>query len=278
MALRAVAQRLVACVFLIFASTAQLWAEDNQDFEALFDAIRLDDTVEMMREEGIAYGTSLIVDMMIDADTPGWQIRLGQIYDTGKMRDLLASRLQDEMADADLTPILALFGSDLGAEIIELELKARKLVFDESVEMAARERFEELSDENAQIVTQINGLISDSDLIEYNVMGILNSNLMLYRGLADGGALDLGEEDILTDVWMSEESVREESKAWIEGYFLTAYQSLDPDDLDAYAAFWRTEDGAEFNRALFAVFDQMYEELSYLLGRAAAQHMQGEDL
>lgn len=261
---------------LLWAQTA--WADRAEQFDALIDAIRISETVSIMHQEGVQYGSNLIQDMMMDADTPGWRIRVGQIYDEKRMYDLLTSGLKVELSETDLAPIVAFFGSELGGEVIALELAAREAFFDEEVELAARDRFEDLTDNDDPLIAQITTMMEDSDLVEFNVMGILNANLMLYRGLADGGAIDLGEEDILRDVWTQESSVRTESTGWIQGYFLTAYGALAAEDLESYAAFWRTEEGRAFNAALFAVFDRMYEELSYLLGRATAEQLQSEEL
>lgn len=264
-------------------AAAALWAEAAladraAEFAALMDAIRIADTVAIMRDEGVTYGSNLIEDMMMGADTPGWRIRVAQIYDETRMLDRLVTGLETELADVDLAPILALFSSDLGAEIIALELAARDEFSDEAAELAARDRFDDLTDNDDALVAQITTMMDDSDLVNFNVMGIMNSNMMLYRGLSDGGAIELGEDDILRDVWASEASVREESTGWLQGYFLTCYEALDPDKLELYAAFWRTSEGRAFNAALFAVFDQMYEELSYLLGRAAAEQLKSEEL
>ena len=203
---------------------------------------------------------------------------MGQIYDEKRMQRLLTTGLTRELAEVDLQPLVAFFASQLGEDIITAELDARKAFFDEAVELAARDRFEDMTGNDDPLVDQITTMMSDSDLVNFNVMGIMNSNLMLYRGLADGGAIDLGEEDILRDVWTQESGVRTESTGWIQGYFLTAYGTLPEGDLETYAAFWRTEEGRALNAALFAVFDQMYEELSYLLGRAAAEQLNSEEL
>ncbi|MEM7596161.1 MAG: DUF2059 domain-containing protein [Pseudomonadota bacterium] len=270
-------------VLLGLLMAALLWAQAAladraAQFDVLMDALRMTDTVAIMHDEGVQYGATLIQDMMMDADTPGWRLRVGLIYDEARMYDLLTSGLEAELAQTDLDPLVAFFTSELGAEIIALELAAREAFFDEEVEMAARDRFEDLTDNDDPLIAQITTMMEDSDLVEFNVMGIMNANLMLYRGLADGGAIDLGEEDILRDVWTQEGSVRSESTGWIQGYFLTAYGALPEQDLEAYAAFWRTDEGRAFNAALFAVFDQMYEELSYLLGRATAEQLQSEEL
>lgn len=262
---------------------AVLWAEAAfadraADFAELVAALRMADTVSIMREEGLVYGSTLISDMMMDADTPGWRIRVGQIYDETRMLEGLTRGLEEELQEADLAPMLALFTSDLGERIIALELAARKVFSEEEAELAARDRFDDLTDNDDPLVTQITTMMDDSDLVNFNVMGILNSNMMLYRGLSDGGAIELGEDDILRDVWASEPDVREESTGWLQGYFLTCYETLDPAELETYAAFWRTAEGKALNAALFAVFDQMYEDLSYLLGRAAAEQLKSEEL
>ena len=72
--------------------------------------------------------------------------------------------------------------------------------------------------------------------------------------------------------------MREDSAGWIGAYLLTAYQPLEPDELDAYIAFWQTDEGRELNRALFATFDRMYAEISYLMGQAVAQHLRSQEL
>ncbi|MEL7256170.1 MAG: DUF2059 domain-containing protein [Pseudomonadota bacterium] len=262
---------------------AVLWAEAAfadraADFAELVAALRMADTVSIMREEGLVYGSTLISDMMMDADTPGWRIRVGQIYDETRMLEGLTRGLEEELQEADLAPMLALFTSDLGERIIALELAAREVFSEEEAELAARDRFDDLTDNDDPLVTQITTMMDDSDLVNFNVMGILNSNMMLYRGLSDGGAIELGEDDILRDVWASEPDVREESTGWLQGYFLTCYETLDPAELETYAAFWRTAEGKALNAALFAVFDQMYEDLSYLLGRAAAEQLKSEEL
>ncbi|MEO0372207.1 MAG: DUF2059 domain-containing protein [Pseudomonadota bacterium] len=261
----------------VFWAQAAL-ADRAEDFAALMDAIRLADTVAIMRDDGLSYGSTLIEDMMIGADTPGWRIRVDRIYDEARMREGLIAGLEAELEGVELDPMLALFTSDLGGRVIALELAARRAFSDEAVELAARDRFEDLTDNDDPLVDQITTMMDDSDLVNFNVMGIMNSNMMLYRGLSDGGALELGEDDILRDVWASEPSVREESTGWLQGYFLTCYETLEAEELEQYAAFWRTGEGRALNAALFAVFDQMYEDLSYLLGRAAAEQLKSEEL
>ena len=272
--IRAAAAAVAATV--IWAMPAQ--AEARADLDVLLEALRVGDTVDIMRQEGLAYAESLAQDMMPEADPSGWQATVERIYDTGKMRRLVEERMARGLEGVDLAPLNAFFTSELGAEVIELELSAREAFLDPEVEDAAKEQYEKLAREGALIVDQIDTLVADSDLIEHNVMGILNSNLMLYRGLADGGAYDMSEEDMLLDVWSQEDGVREDSTAWIGAYLLTAYQPLEDDEVQEYIDLWRSDEGQALNTALFATFDRMYEELSYLVGQAVAQHMRSQEL
>ena len=121
---------LGAIVLTTLLSVQAALAERAAQFDALMEAIRISDTVAIMHVEGVEYGANLIQDMMMDADTPGWRVRVGQIYDEARMQALLTGGLQAELSDIDLAPLVAFFASDLGGEIIALELSARRTIFD----------------------------------------------------------------------------------------------------------------------------------------------------
>ena len=108
----------------------------------------------------------------------------------------------------------------------------------------------------------------------------LNSNVAFYRGMSEGGAFPatLTEQEMLRDVWGQEADIREETETWLYSYLALAYEPLAPEDLDAYIAFSRTEAGGVLNRALFTAFDGMFAEISFALGRGAAQFIGGQEL
>lgn len=235
-------------------------------------------TVEVMRDEGLRYGGEIAAEMMPDADTSGWQKIVARIYDSEKMYNLIAGGFSEELGSTDLQPLLAYFGSAHGQEIIKLELAARRAFLDPGVEAVALAQFEKLEKIDAPLLAEIEQMIADSDLVEFNVMGALNSNLMFYRGLNDGGAYELTEQEILSDVWTQEADIRKDTEEWMYAFLVMAYQPLEVDKLQSYSALYRTEEGRDLNRAMFAAFDRMYEEVSYLLGLAVAQYLQSEKL
>ncbi|WP_223228397.1 DUF2059 domain-containing protein [Roseovarius litoreus] len=252
-------------------------AQDAQ-IEDLSKALRLSDTVAIMRDEGLVYGRDLGLEMLPEGDSEGWQDVVSRIHDADKMQALVEAGFAAALEGEDVAQMLEFFTSERGQEIVGLELAARRAFMDDAVEEAAMDRSERLRDRDAPILERIGRLIEDSDLIERNVMGALNTQLAFYQGLIDGGAFEMSQDDVLADVWGQEDTLRRESRDWLNAFLLMAYEPLAPEDLEAYAEFYRSPAGAALNSAVFAAFDRMYEELSYLLGRSIAQRMQSEKL
>jgi ketosteroid isomerase-like protein len=246
--------------------------------DELSKALRLSDTVAIMRDEGLVYGRDLGLEMLPEGDSDGWRDVVSRIHDADKMQALVEAGFAAALEGQDVAPMLAFFASDRGQEIVGLELAARRAFMDDAVEEAAMDRVERLRDRGAPVLERIGVLIEDSDLVERNVTGALNTQLAFYQGLIDGGAFEMSQDDVLADIWGQEETLRRESRDWLNAFLLMAYEPLAPEDLEAYAAFYRSPEGVALNAAVFAAFDRMYEELSYLLGRSIAQRMQGEKL
>lgn len=278
----AVIGRMLAGLVLALGMMSHAWAQQGAErgaqIDALIAALRIGDTVALMREEGLVFGREIGSDMLSDGESDGWPAVVSRIYDTEKMQALVAQGLGEALDEADPAPMIAFFASPRGQEIIALELAARRAFLDPVVEEGARERLEMRRDEDDPLLGHVDRLIEDSDLIERNVSGALNANLMFYKGLVDGGALEMSQDEILDDVWSQEDAVREDAQGWLQSFLMMAYDPLSGSDLEAYAAFYRSTEGRALNRATFTAFDRMYEEISYLLGRAVAERMQSERL
>ncbi len=253
-------------------------ASDEGQLDALIEALKIDDTIKIMREEGLIYGVEVGHDMLPEDDMVGWEKEISRIYDTERMQRIIEGGFESRFEGTDLTPLVSFYQSDLGRRIVTLELDARRIIMDAETESAARIQYEKVRAADTRIIAQIDTMIADSDLVELNVMGALNSNFLFYRGLVDGGAFDLSEDEILADVWMQEEGIREDTKNWLGAFLLMAYQPLTEQDLDTYIALYQSEEGRDLNRIMFETFNQMYDEISYLLGLAIAQRMQSEKL
>lgn len=257
-------------------------AEVMAEVDALLEAMRIDDTISILREEGIDYGRTLETDMFPGAGGPGWEATIALIYDGARMREAFRMALAREMAaDPDaVSEMAAFFGSDLGQRIVTLEIEGRRALLDDATEEAAKVAWEELRSGDAPRLAQLERFVTVNDLVESNVSGALNANLSFYRGMAEGGAFggEMTEEQMLSDVWAQEPEVRASTTEWVYSYLNLAYGPLSDADLEAYTAFSESDVGQRANAALFAAFDKVFTPISHALGVAVARQLQGQDI
>ncbi|SEN78460.1 hypothetical protein SAMN04488077_1304 [Roseovarius tolerans] len=266
--------RAIALAFACALFALPLRAEG---LERLMQALRFDDTVEIMQREGQLYGAQVGQDMLAGSERESWARMVARVYQAEEMGRILRARFAEEMAGVDPAPLTAFF-EGLGAEVLALELATRRAFLEPGTEAVAAAGYQRLVAEDAPLVPQIEAIIADSDLVERNVAGVMNSNLAFYRGVAQGGGLGLGEGDMLADLWAQEDELRTETRDWLHGFMAMPYAPVDRADLEEYIALWRDPGGRALNQALFVAFDAMHEANSYELGRAVAMQMQGEDL
>ncbi|MGX9353939.1 DUF2059 domain-containing protein [Roseobacteraceae bacterium S113] len=251
--------------------------------DALLDLIGLQETIAIMQVEGAAYAHELAAEMLPAAPGALWKETVARIYDADRMIETVRAGFAQSYLANDITtaPLERFFGSELGRDIIRLEISAREAMSEQEIEDAARaiyrDRVSEAGESDPRL-TQLRAFVDANDLIEANVVGGMNSTVRFYQGLADGGMLQLSEGEILAEVWGSEEETRLDTVEWIYGYLLMAYKPLTDAQLADYAAMAATPEGRAMNAALFAGFDAMYNDVSYALGRAIAGQIGVQDL
>lgn len=261
-------------------------AAQEERVTTLMEMMGLDEIIAIMRDEGLAYGAELGSDMLSGGGGSTWDMLVDSIYDVDTMTSLVEQRFLASFGQADAAPLITFFEGKTGGQIVELEIAARRAFMDAAVEEAARESFRQVEGDLAAQsprsidphLSAIETYIEANDLIGFNVMGALNANLLFYRGLIEGGALEMSEAEVVSDVWAQEDDTRAETREWIYAFLMLAYEPLEPAQINAYADLSLTPSGRTMNRALFEAFDQMYGELSQALGFAVAGQMLGEEL
>ncbi|SMX45003.1 DUF2059 domain-containing protein [Maliponia aquimaris] len=271
-------QRMLAGVLALICVVAMALPARAEPVGDLMRALKIDSMLQIMREEGLAYGGELAGDILPGGGTRSWTVQLDEIYDIDRMRGVVSQGMSGVLAEADPDPLVAFFTSELGARIIGLELSAREAMIDDAVEEAARQTYRQMKDKDDPRLAQIARFIEVNDLLEANVAGALNASFRFYSGLVDGGGLAMTESEILADVWAQEEETRDDTREWLNAFLLLAYEPLSDDELEAYIALSETVQGRVLNRALFSGFNAMYDEISYALGLAAARQMQQQEL
>jgi len=153
-------------------------------------------------------------------------------------------------------------------------------MLDPDVEDASRLTLEELRAEEAPRLALIEEFVSVNNLVEDNVISGLNANLAFYQGLRDAGAIgpEMGEGDMLAEVWSQEDAIRAETDTWVNAYLTMAYAPLSDDDLRRYTDMTRGAEAQALNRVITEAYNAVFMDVSRQLGRAAGAVLAGQDL
>ena len=248
----------------------------------LVDVLKLPEAAHILRDEGLSHAGQLDADMLDGRGGAGWQNQVDAVYNTERMvetvRGALAEALQSSTSTAELEETIEFFASDLGVKIISLENSARAAILDKDVEEAARAHYAELEGTDDARLALIKGFVESGDMINRNVTSAMNSNYQFLRGLADGNAIEMDDDEILADVAADIDEITDDTVSWLYGYLLLAYHPLNNEELQEYLAYSQTKAGQALNRGLFDGFGKAYEDISYALGWAVALNMTAQEL
>ncbi len=264
------------CVTGLFPAAA----ESDPQYEKLYQALRMDEVLEIMRAEGTAYASELEQDMFPGRGGARWDGIVEQIYRAPRFKQVMHAAFAEALGDTDLTPLVAYFASDAGQEITKLEILARRALLDDATEAASRLKLEEMRAEEDDRLILLEDFAAANDLIENNVVGALNSNYAFFVGLVDSGAFPVAmtDDEILSEVWSQEPDIRDETDEWLYSYLVLAYEPLDDAAMRAYITLSQSAEGRALNQAAFAAFDVLFRQVSRELGLGAGQMMAGEDI
>jgi len=244
----------------------------------LMDALKIAETAETMREEGLAQAADLESEYLGGQGGDFWSAQVERIFDIDAASETVRAALGKGLDDADRDAAIMFFDSERGDRIVTLENAARIAMNDPAIEAAVGDQYRNLRQNPDHLLEQIDRMVAAGDLTERNVGATMSANYRFLSGLADGRMLDMGEQEILQDVWADEARIREAADLWLHGFMLLAYTPLSVDDVDAYIAFSETEAGRALNAALFEGYGAVYADTSYALGRLIALSASGSDL
>ncbi|MWB77385.1 DUF2059 domain-containing protein [Pseudooceanicola sp. 216_PA32_1] len=275
--LRQAAGTVVLCLALALLSLAPLRAGADDGVDRLYTALKLPEMIALMRDEGMAQSESLAFDYLAFPPGDSWAQLMRRIYDPAKMEAAMKAAFRSDIEGAEIAPLIDFFQGETGSRIAELELDARRAFLDPATEEAARRQVSD-PDTPASRLALIDRYIEVNDLVEFNVMGALNSNYRFYQGLTETGTFEMTDEEMLAEVWAQEAQTRSDTISWLRAFLLMAYEPLSDDDLRAYVDLSATEPGQRLNSALFMGFERMYNDVYHALGLAVAYQMSGQDL
>lgn len=270
---------VASCLAIGLAIAAPVRATDADDLVAV---LKLPEIFGVLAEEGADYGEEIDAGMLDGAGGAAWTTAVAQIYAPERLMPEFTQNFAAALAEThtDLKPVIAFFGSDLGAQATALEISARRAILDPDVEDASRLTLEEMRAEENPRLGLIETFVKVNDLVESNVSNGLNANLAFYQGLRDAGAIgpEMSESDVLAEVWSQEEAIRAETDIWVNAYLTMAYAPLSEADLGRYIEFTRRPDVRIVNRAMSEAYGKVFTSVSRQLGRAAGAVLAGQNL
>ncbi len=270
--------RICAASAVLLISASCLMAQGTARVTLLMDALKMAEMMQIVRTEGLDYARDLNADMLDGQGSGFWASQVDRIYDIHRMSETTRTGLANALQGSDLDATLAFFQTPAGERIVALENAARGAMGDDDIEEIARQNYRDLAQDGGHRLDLIRAFVTANDLLERNVSGALTSNYQFFRGLSDGNAFDMSEDEMIAEVWAQEEEIRADTEEWLMGYLLMAYQPLSDEELEAYIAFSRTDAGQALNRGLFDGFNAMYTDISYALGRAVALELAASEL
>lgn len=257
-----------------------LSAQQNaQEIEKILDALQIEELLELIAEEELSFGEDLRADMLPEINAQRWERSLREQIRADAVRPIFVEAFAKALsAQEDLRAVTVMSRSPVMGKAVDLELKARRLLLDADIEAAAIERADQAR--NLPRYKALAAYIESLDLVETNVAGSLNSNLVLYRELAQGGAFgfEISDQEILSDVAAEADSLRADIEEWLTAYLFMAYHPLTEAEFSELVDLGESAEG----RALYHAADRGYEAVfaynSKVLARFIVARLVGEDL
>ena len=266
----------IVAVLTLFTATP-LFAATKAELDALYEAMRTDELLGIMADEGLAEGEGLQDDMLGGRGGVAWDQILNRIYTPATMAEDFRAVFDAELADADVGPLLDFYATNTGQRVAQFEVEGRRAIGEASVEEAAKTAYVQLAPEGTRLKL-LTEFLELNDLVELNVAGAMTSNLAFFRGMGEGGGFEMDESEMLAQVYASEPELRASTTEWVTAYLTFTYARLSDDELADYIELSKTKAGRDLNRALFAGFYDVFTGISFDLGEAVSRFMVTEEL
>lgn len=249
----------------------------------LWQAMRLDELMPVLQDEALVQADEMAAMLFERGSDAGWRDRVAAIHEPARLTEIFRDAVGPALASAPdgvLAEAVAFYETEIGKQLVALELDARRAMLDSDTEEAAITAFADAVAVDSPRVAQIDALIERADLIEPNVAAALNASLAFSRGFADEGGyqVPMSEGEILSETWAQEEDIRQQTHEWIEAFLYLAYSPLSDAELAAYTEFAGSDAGLSLSGALLAGFDALFAQTSREMGQAAAQRVAGQQL
>jgi hypothetical protein len=256
-----------------------LLAQPARQSDAILDALRMQQLLQVMQQEAVAASTDMAAQMVPEPGVAAFRTRVTAINDPDRLVEAMAEDFSEELSPEDIDAILTFLNSEQGSRIVGLELSAREALLDPDIEAMSTDMLDERRAAADPRLGMIERFVEVNDLVDANVIGAMNANAAFLRGMGDGGDMTAPDDaEIAARVWSQESEIRASTEDWVYSFLLLAYQPLSDADLSAYIAFSESPAGQALNRALFSAFDNVFVMTSRETGEALARTIWAQDI
>lgn len=250
-------------------------ADESIDRIAL--ALRLEEVVEILRQEGLRHGRELDEQILGGNGGVFFEDTVRRIYSPDFMSESLRIALRDGMSESQREQAAVFFEGEPGQTIIALENSARRAIAEQEVLEMAKSQHEN-EDRTSSFYLLVDEYIRVNDLVQQNFEGAMVADFLFFQGMLEGRGEKGDVEAMISSMLANEDERRKETEEWLFSFLLMAYRPLSETEMRENIAFSRTDAGRALNEALFDGFDKMYVRMHYELGHAVGAAMIASDL
>ena len=174
--------------------------------------------------------------------------------------------------------LIGFYNSDLGLQVSQLEVSARRAITDPSIEDYVIELVLEAEAQGKRRPQLLRSAIKEMDWVKQNLAGAFEARFAFLEALSQVEGLQLDQGQIFTLMQSDQEALSKEIEEWLLGYMHMAYSPLSDDELTAYLAFQTSPEGMDLNAALFDTFNKLTTENAQKLGQFTASALSAQDL
>ncbi len=264
-------------VFAAVISGVLAPAAHAADVQELYDALRLDGIAEIIHQEGIEQIDVYAENYVGPRSAAQFAQQATQIFALEGIQSTLMDGLET-LDPEHMAAALGYFTSAQGAMFAELETTARVAISDDAVEEQAKAMAAEARDSDPTRIALLKRSIEVLDMVEFNIQAAQESQYSFLIELAQAGAIDFSQGEILALIAEDQGELTEMVQEWLLAFTYMAYSPVSDDELQGYIDFQSSDAGQALNLALFDAFRIMDVSQSQKMGRLVAGFMAAQEL
>lgn len=262
--------KLATTVF-VFCLALPAWSSELSG--RLMEVAQIERLLVQLSREAERSAVGVDEDFLDGGGGPVFFDTVRKLNDPERLAPRFETLLMEKLTDQQVEALLLFFDSELGQEIVELEMSAREVMFDEQIEESVKQQVGQSGP--PELVVR---MMEEGDLVERNVRDSMSSLRQFYLGQIDGGQPDLSKSDVDALLSETEDYVRNDTQIWLESFLTFAYSPLEEEELKTYVELWETQTGKAYDTALFYAFATLFDEIGFATGQLVARMSRVSDI